>query len=130
MSNTKFRAAKELIQEEEYDAARAILETIDHATADKWLKRIDEIDPPFPDDMTNSNSEQDAYYKRENRRARMRKIGNGIYTMVMGFVMLGIWSLFSGLLTGRIISDPYSGMNLLMLVMAILLIVFGFFRAT
>ena len=49
MSNVKFLAAKELIQEGNYDEARAILETIDHPTADKWLRKIDNLDPPFPE---------------------------------------------------------------------------------
>lgn len=46
MSKVKFQAAKELIQEERYDEARAILRTIDHPTAAEWLQKLDNIAPP------------------------------------------------------------------------------------
>lgn len=49
MSKAKFEAAKELIQERKFDEARAILQTIEHPTATKWLGKLDAIDPPFPD---------------------------------------------------------------------------------
>ena len=130
MSSVKFEAAKELIRDGDYDAARAILKTIDHPTAQKWLKRIDELDPPFPANAASRNSEQDKYYKRENRRARVRSIGDGIHLIGMGVITFGAWLLFSGLLFGQPISDPYSGMNALMLLMAIVAVVLGFFRMT
>lgn len=130
MSNAKFLAAKELIQDGDYDAARAILKTIDHPTAHKWLKRVDKLDPPFPENGVSQNSEQEKYYKRENRRARLRNVGDGIYLIIMALFIFGAWLLFSGLLFGQIYSDPYSGVNLLMLVFAVLLFVFGFFRMT
>lgn len=46
MSRTKFEAARELIQEKHYDAARAVLCTIDHEKARDWLAKLDAIDPP------------------------------------------------------------------------------------
>jgi len=48
MSKAKFDAARELILEKRYDEARIILKTMDHPSARKWLNRLDEIDPPFP----------------------------------------------------------------------------------
>lgn len=45
MSKAKFDAARQLIQEKKYDQARALLETIDHPTAIKWLAKLDEIAP-------------------------------------------------------------------------------------
>lgn len=48
MSKTKFLAAQELIKEKKYDEARAILTTIDHPTAERWLAKLDEIAPPSP----------------------------------------------------------------------------------
>jgi len=45
MSKAKFAAAKELIDEKKYDQARAILMTIDHPTAAKWLEKLDQISP-------------------------------------------------------------------------------------
>lgn len=45
MSKAKFDAAKQLIQEKQYDQARALLENIDHPTAAKWLAKLNEIAP-------------------------------------------------------------------------------------
>lgn len=44
-TKAKFDAAKQLIQEKKYDQARAILETIDHPPAAKWLAKLDTITP-------------------------------------------------------------------------------------
>lgn len=46
MSKAKFAAAKELIEQKKYDEARAILKTIDHPTATKWLDKLDRIALP------------------------------------------------------------------------------------
>lgn len=48
MSKAKFDAARELIAEGRYDEARSLLRTMDHPSAQKWLAKLDEIDPPFP----------------------------------------------------------------------------------
>lgn len=48
MSTSDLNAAKSLIQQKRYAEARALLKTIDHPTAAKWLARLDEIDPPEP----------------------------------------------------------------------------------
>src|SRR6266540_2030811 len=45
MSKAKFAAAKELIQEKQYDEARRILATVDHPTAREWEKKLDRIAP-------------------------------------------------------------------------------------
>jgi hypothetical protein len=45
MSKQKLAAAKELIKEKHYTEARAILKTMDHPTAKKWLAKLDEISP-------------------------------------------------------------------------------------
>lgn len=45
MSKAKFAAAKELIDEKQYDSARAILKTIDHPAAREWEKKLDTIAP-------------------------------------------------------------------------------------
>jgi len=41
MSRAKFEAARELIQTRQYDAARAILKTIDDPKAKEWITKID-----------------------------------------------------------------------------------------
>lgn len=50
MSDAKLQAAKELIQEKAYEAARAILKTLpDDPTAIKWLAQLDQFVPPTPE---------------------------------------------------------------------------------
>jgi hypothetical protein len=44
MSQAKFAAARELIEERHYTAARAVLETIDDPKAHIWLNKLSEID--------------------------------------------------------------------------------------
>ncbi|KAA3654097.1 MAG: hypothetical protein DWQ04_34780 [Chloroflexi bacterium] len=47
----KMLKARELIQNKQYLDAREILYTVNHPTAQKWLTKLDEIDPPdLPDD--------------------------------------------------------------------------------
>lgn len=46
MSKAKFEAARELIQSKQYDAARAVLKTIDDPHAIDWLAKLDKLDPP------------------------------------------------------------------------------------
>ncbi len=43
MSKEKMLEAKKLIQEKDYEAARAILETVDHPTARKWEAKLNQI---------------------------------------------------------------------------------------
>lgn len=145
MTDVKFLAAKELIKEGHYDEARGVLRTIDHPTALKWLQRIDELDPPFPHVQgkqapyaprtvmptasTQGRSHQDKYYERENRRARLRDIGNGIYIILMGFMCLAVWAFFSGLLFGIPVSTgSFEGSNLLMFCVGVVAIFLGFIR--
>jgi len=45
MSKAKLDAARELIREKKYIEARAVLRTVDHPTAQKWLEKIDSIAP-------------------------------------------------------------------------------------
>ncbi len=46
MSQIKMLAVKELVMEERYDEARAILRSIDHPKALALLEKIDRVDPP------------------------------------------------------------------------------------
>ena len=45
MSKAKFVVARELIKEENYEAARALLVTIDHPLAADWLAKLDRLAP-------------------------------------------------------------------------------------
>lgn len=58
MSKEKFAAAKQLIQEKQYDEARVILRTIDHPTARSWERKLDEIAPQLPQGVTEKDREQ------------------------------------------------------------------------
>lgn len=42
MSQEKLKQAKQLIQQKQYVQAKALLESIDHPTAEKWILQIDE----------------------------------------------------------------------------------------
>jgi len=146
MSKAKFDATRELIQEEHYDAARAVLKTIGTSTSEKWLRRLDEIDPPYPipppkpyinhqqayhqpqESHLPVSPEQDAYYRRENRRARWRAFGSGLHMVVIGLFCLAFWLILSGLLTGRVIGNPVSGTNAILLIVSVGAILFGLSR--
>lgn len=45
MHQPKFDEVRDLIDQQRYDEARALLATIDHPLTEKWLDRIDESDP-------------------------------------------------------------------------------------
>lgn len=132
MSKAKFDAVRELITEGEYDLARQLLRLIGSTTSEKWLKRLDEIDPPIhfgtPHHSTPSTTEQEKYYERENRKARRRALGDGLHMVIVGLMTLGFWAFMSGVLTGRVISNPLSGMNLLIFSLGIFVIFLGILR--
>ncbi len=46
MSKAKMEAARELIKEKRYNEARAILKTVDHPTATRWLQKLERMDTP------------------------------------------------------------------------------------
>jgi hypothetical protein len=113
VSKAKFEATRELIREKKYEEARILLQLMaNHPTAQKWLTRLDEIDPPFPQAASSappptipvlppqqsvlyqqmmtpqSSEEQQQFYDRENRRASRRSIGAGIRLIVIGILAL------------------------------------------
>lgn len=47
MSKQELYQARKLIEAKQYQDAREILMKVDHPTAEKWLAKLDEIDPPF-----------------------------------------------------------------------------------
>jgi len=47
MVREQLEHARELIQARQYNEARALLSGIEHPTAEKWLIKLDEIDPPL-----------------------------------------------------------------------------------
>lgn len=57
--------AKKLIQQKKYDDARAILITLENTTAEKWLDRLNTIDPP----------KQKVLVKKQKQGGCIRNIG-------------------------------------------------------
>lgn len=56
MLKQQFEAARALIQDGEYDEARAILNAIDHPKAQDWLDKIDALDiPSYPEPILRSD---------------------------------------------------------------------------
>ena len=47
MSQHGINSARKLIKQKRYDDARDILLQLDHPTADRWLSKLDDIDPPL-----------------------------------------------------------------------------------
>jgi hypothetical protein len=127
MPDAKLVAARQLIQEKQYDAARAILQTMDNATARQWLIKLDKIAPvmprtpqypvqmppvaippppplpqqyvhlPQPAPVPYVNAEQERFYRAENRRRRRRQIGNGIELILFGGALLVGYSYYQSL---------------------------------
>lgn len=143
MSKAKFAAAKELIQEHKYDEARAILRSIDHPTAHKWLAQLNRLNPPLPDasnlpppplwsarQTPPISIEQNQYYYRENRRAIRQAIGSGIKLIVIGLLTFGAFAFFAipyqNIETGVTKSNP--GLAWLLVPLGFLSIIVGVYR--
>lgn len=99
MSKAKFIATKELINEGQYDLARAILKTMPpDENVEQWLRKLDRISPQnipaSPPRTILNNAEQDKYYKRENKLYRRRRFGAGLQSCTMGIVVLAIFAFF------------------------------------
>jgi hypothetical protein len=54
MSAEQFQEANTLIKNRQFEAARALLKTIDHPRAAEWLRKLDEIAPPLPAPIPNA----------------------------------------------------------------------------
>lgn len=105
MSEAKYTAAKELIQEKHYDAARAILKTMNEPKAQNWLTRLDQIAPEvddFPQIRVQSrptiNKEAEEYYRESNKSRKSRKRNKiidrearGFQLALGGIALLGLW---------------------------------------
>lgn len=112
MSKFTFEIAREHIKAGEYDKARETLMPIkDHPTAQKWLARLDEIDPPFPDELVQTYPEP-VRQQASGRSAAEKFLIDWIKTMqaitLVGSVLLiliGIGVILYGLF-GNNISLP------------------------
>ncbi len=93
MSQVKLAAAKELIQEKRYEEARTLLMTINDPTATRWLEKLNKISPPrTPATSFNVappvSQEAEQFYTRQNRKARRKRIGNGLELILTGIAAL------------------------------------------
>jgi len=110
MSKAKFAAAKEMIDEQNYAGARAILSTIDHPTARTWEQKLNQIAPTWLNELDKSPPrpvERKVIYveKRSNDRSSrgclvsvLLIIGGIIVwlavSMGVGYIMIGLGILF------------------------------------
>lgn len=105
MSEAKLAAARELIQEKEYAAARAVLRTTHEPKAREWLTKLDKIAPeipvrnPYPippETPIRSNyappvsQEAERYYSSENKKRRRKRLANGIELIVGGVIVTAL----------------------------------------
>lgn len=117
MSEAKLAAARELIQEKHYEAARAVLKTTHEPKAKEWLSKLDQIAPENPFHNTTparaTSDEAERYYKGENKKRRRRRLGNGIELIIAGVFALGIAIAFSAPTIGGVAqqqtANPLSG---------------------
>jgi hypothetical protein len=100
MSTIKLQAASQLIREEHYDAARAVLETVDHPTAYEWLYKLDQVAQRQALSTTDSVT-----FRRLVLWTRIRRGAIGIAMILYGaflardttsgliFCIIGFWEL-------------------------------------
>lgn len=63
MAESKLETARQLIIEKQYDAARAVLETIpDHPKAREWLAKLDEVAPQEKRKLADLMDEDELFY--------------------------------------------------------------------
>ncbi len=67
MAREQLERARDLIKAKRYDEARAILQNIDHPTAQKWLEKLDELDSPF----------EEVAPSRRSKKAKKERRGPG-----------------------------------------------------
>jgi len=72
----QFLYARELIENRQYDDARQILYGIDHPSAQNWLARVDEMDPP--------PIQQEQVVQQE--QALPQKESSGLMSRIFGFL--------------------------------------------
>lgn len=78
MSKAKFAAAKELIDEKQYDSARAILKTIDHPVAREWETKLDALSP-----AVEAASSKDTKFFTNSTRFVIAVVLTGIFVIII-----------------------------------------------
>lgn len=129
MSEAKLVAARELIQEKHYEAARAVLKTTNEPKAKEWLTKLDQIAPenPFhtatPSRTTSNEAEQ--YYKGENKKRRRRRLGNGIELIIAGIFAIGVAIAFSAPSIGGVAQQPANPLSGILFLGGIVCVIYG-----
>lgn len=97
MSKFSFDAAREHIRAGEYDKAREVLMPIkDHPTAQKWLAKLDEIDPPFPDELVKPYAAQPGQVPSGRMPAAEKFLEEWVKTMQAVTLVAGILLILVG----------------------------------
>lgn len=114
MTREELREAREFIRSGDYAAARDILHRIKHPVADRWLVRLNEIDPPQPD--TEPDEPDDALLPDDDPVPDDDFAFNAVQTIVgalIGAVVSGLtWALLP-LLVDEVPSFLLVGIGLL-----------------
>jgi hypothetical protein len=91
VSQAKFAAARELIQEKNYEVARAVLKTINDPSAVQWLQKLEQLAPEMPviPVVLTRSPQEEKFYRTQNRDRRRRRLAKGIRSLLVGsFVLL------------------------------------------
>ncbi|GEM_PF-7011809 len=99
MSKVQFQVARQYIEEGNYDKAREVLRQLDHPSTQKWLDKIDELDPPFPDvtPLPKPNYRKPSHNRPSvdltdkelrylKQQMEMRRVGRVISLVVLGLI--------------------------------------------
>jgi len=96
MSKAKFAAAKELIDEKQYDEARAILKTIDHPTAREWEAKLAKIAPTAPVRVIHDQMPVQSYYEPVVAQVGMQRVWRNIWGVLtilsMAWMCYGVYA--------------------------------------
>jgi hypothetical protein len=100
MHQQKFDAMRELIDQQRYDEARALLQTIDHPLSQKWLDRLDEADPAAlspSERQLQRQQEREAHIRQwmeqERRIARSTALALFVFAVYLWQFETVFWSL-------------------------------------
>jgi hypothetical protein len=105
MHQPKFDEVRELIDQQRYNEARALLASIDHPLREKWLDRIDEFDPTALTPSQRQIERQEAreahlrlWMKQERRIARWTGVALFAFAFYLWQFETVLWVFSPGLI--------------------------------
>jgi hypothetical protein len=96
MAESKLETARQLIIEKQYDAARAVLETIsDHPKAREWLAKLDDVAPQQKRKLSDLLEDEDDpfYYEDKPKRIEVTRPQRD-YTNTAILVLILYWVMW------------------------------------